>query len=137
EKNPQEKRITISGGEPFLQEELPFLLQCLREKGYEDIMVYTGFTYEEICANPAYAACLPYLDVLVDGPYVEELNDDLPLRGSSNQRIIFLKPELEEEYAPCLKGSRRYQIEWVGENRINYYGIPRKGFDPKKIGDIV
>ena len=137
EKNPADLRITISGGEPFMQPDLLELLKALREKGYHDVLVYSGFTFEEISADPSKSACLPFIDVLVDGPYVEALNDDLPLRGSSNQRVIFLNPEKEKEYEPCLKGSRRYQVEYVGEDRINFYGIPKKGFDPKKIGEIV
>jgi anaerobic ribonucleoside-triphosphate reductase activating protein len=39
---------------------------------------------------------IPYLDVLVDGPYIENLRDvSLPWRGSSNQRVIDVKASLK------------------------------------------
>ena len=61
-------------------------------------MVLTGFTYEEILADDKLSMMLPYLDVLVDGPYVEALRDpQLHFRGSSNQRIIHLTPEVEDK----------------------------------------
>ena len=135
-RNTGEKRITISGGEPFLQSELLALLEALRERGYFDVMVYTGFTYEELVADEEKRKCLALIDVLVDGPYRQELNDDLPLRGSSNQRVIVLNTALENEYLPCLKGSRRYQIEYLGEGKGNFYGIPPKGLDLTKLTEI-
>ena len=87
--------LTLLGGEPMeyvnQQGVLP-LLRKVKEK-YPDktIWCYTGFTYEEILADERLSRILPYLDTLVDGPFIEELrNPDLPFRGSSNQRIISL-----------------------------------------------
>ena len=55
----------------------------------KNIWLYTGFTLEEIQASPSLKKILPYIDVLIDGPYVEALRDvTLEFRGSSNQRII-------------------------------------------------
>ena len=58
-----------------------------------DVWCYTGWTIEEIRSGKAgiNQEALKYIDVLVDGPFIEKLKDeDLELRGSSNQRIIRL-----------------------------------------------
>ena len=87
------------GGEPFEpgnQAELVKLLRKVRETYPEkSIWSYTGFVYDKdlVPGGRAYTdvtdEMLSYLDVLVDGPFVEELKDiTLQFRGSSNQRII-------------------------------------------------
>lgn len=102
--------LTISGGDPFEQSDsLLGLLRLLRE-GFEDILVYTGYTLEEIyegCAGNAGKECLTYIDVLIDGRYIDELNtSDCVLRGSSNQKIHFLNKRIEERYSDYLKSGR-------------------------------
>lgn len=81
--------VTLTGGDPVYQAAalLP-LLQRLRNDG-RTVWLYTGFTFEQIAAHPVYSAILPYLEVMVDGPFMIDLRDtDLIFRGSSNQRII-------------------------------------------------
>lgn len=84
--------VTFSGGDPLYQVEAFTELACrIKTETDKTIWCYTGFTYEEIQADPRLSQILPYLDVLVDGPYVEALRDtNLRFRGSSNQRIIEL-----------------------------------------------
>ncbi len=84
--------VTLSGGDPLYHpEEIAILAKAIKEAGYK-VWLYTGFTIEEIQASEKLSAPLPYLDTIVDGPYIAALRDpDLPFRGSSNQRLIPLK----------------------------------------------
>lgn len=102
--------LTISGGEPFLQApELLRLLMLVRD-GFRDILVYTGYTLEELleeACGPAGRDCLAYIDVLIDGPYLRERNrPDCVLRGSENQVIHYLNPGLAGDYEPYLARGR-------------------------------
>ena len=85
--------VTFSGGDALYQvEAFTELARRIKEETGKTIWCYTGFTYEEILADERLSMILPYLDTIVDGPFMAELRDpDLPFRGSSNQRIIHLK----------------------------------------------
>lgn len=84
--------ITFSGGDPLYVGSREDVLELIREikERYPDktIWLYTGYLWEEIRDLELIA----YLDVLVDGPFVEELKDNnLPWKGSSNQRVVDVK----------------------------------------------
>ena len=84
--------VTLTGGDPIYQAPrlLP-LVQALHRAG-RTVWLYTGFTFEQLQQMPHAAALMPYLEAVVDGPFVAELRDtSLQFRGSSNQRIIKLK----------------------------------------------
>lgn len=86
--------LTLLGGEPMentagLTQIVQKVKQALPDKS---VWVYSGFTYDEIMADPQKKALLDVCDVLVDGPFVDDLKDPgLYFRGSSNQRVIDLK----------------------------------------------
>ncbi|MDE6090978.1 MAG: anaerobic ribonucleoside-triphosphate reductase activating protein [Duncaniella sp.] len=83
--------VTFTGGDPLYSVEtiLP-LAREIRRIG-KSIWCYTGFRYEEIVSHPRMRELMEYIDVLVDGPFVESLRDvHLLFRGSSNQRLIDL-----------------------------------------------
>ena len=81
--------VTLTGGDPLYHpEKIAVLAQRIKEAGHK-VWLYTGFTMEEIQSSEKLSLPLPYLDAIVDGPYIESLRDpDLPFRGSSNPRII-------------------------------------------------
>lgn len=58
----------------------------------KNIWLYSGFRIEEVWDDDTMREILYYVDVLVDGRFVQELKDlSLPFRGSSNQRLIDVK----------------------------------------------
>jgi anaerobic ribonucleoside-triphosphate reductase activating protein len=87
--------ITLSGGDPMYSanELLPFVQRIKTECKDKTIWMYTGFDFEQIKDN----SMLKYIDVLVDGRFIDELKDrDLKFRGSSNQRIIDIQKTLKQ-----------------------------------------
>ncbi|MCD7822665.1 MAG: radical SAM protein [Oscillospiraceae bacterium] len=114
--------ITISGGDPFEQPEaLRRLLEPLSE-GFRDILVYTGYTLEEIKSGSlgeSARECLEYIGVLIDGRYVDELNSpDCVLRGSENQKIYFLNKSLEPVCREYMKQGRILESFSHGDTTI-------------------
>lgn len=85
--------VTFSGGDPLFQvEAFTELAKLIKSNTNKTIWCYTGFVFEVIEKSEKLSIILPYIDVLVDGRYVEEKrNTDLKFRGSENQRIIHLK----------------------------------------------
>jgi anaerobic ribonucleoside-triphosphate reductase activating protein len=89
--------VTISGGEPMLQADaVADLLATLRLQAPElHVIVYSGFVLQDLLkmaqAIPSIEDVLMQADILVDGPYLAELDHDkVQWRGSSNQRPINL-----------------------------------------------
>ena len=94
--------VTFSGGDPFYQVEgFTELARRIKEETDKNIWCWTGFTIEQIEASPRLAKMLPYLDVLVDGPFILSQRDtDLQFRGSANQRILYLHSAPPVDYIP-------------------------------------
>ena len=93
--NPLLSGITFSGGEPFVQPQPLCMLARLVKKAGKNIVVYSGYTFEQLKAmgekDPAVLELLGLCDTLIDGPFLEDQKDlDLLFRGSRNQRIIDL-----------------------------------------------
>lgn len=92
------RNLCIMGGEPLCDENIFLTLMVIKEVKTlvpgTKVYVWTGYTYDELKSNynPHVVAILELADVLIDGPYIDELRDiTLPMRGSSNQNIIDLK----------------------------------------------
>ena len=112
--------VTISGGDPFEQlDELLLLLKKIR-KFTNDILVYTGYIwsdFEEKIDSATKCGLIKNIGVLIDGPYIKEQNfDNLTLRGSANQNIIFFDQKLKKQYEIYLKQGRLLQNIYMGED---------------------
>ena len=97
-------RLTLSGGHPLEPYNIDACTELCkrvkREVSDTKIWCYTGWLWEDIKDFEI----IKYLDVLVDGPYIESLRDiTLPWRGSANQRVIDVKASLKTDKAIVLE----------------------------------
>jgi len=93
--------ITITGGEPFEQsKELSSLCEWLSDKVSKDILVYTGYTLQQLkdkCDKDV-NRFLSQIAALVDGEYIEELNRGNRIKGSENQKLYVLRQQYRDGY---------------------------------------
>lgn len=100
--------LSVLGGEPFEFENQKVLVSLLKEVKRQfptkNIWCYTGYVLDQdlLQGGKRHGECtdemLSYIDVLVDGPFIEAKKDiSLAFRGSSNQRVIDLVESLKEQ----------------------------------------
>ena len=122
--------ITLSGGDPFDQplDQLAEFLELVRARSGFSVLLYTGRTIGQLrCQNdPLVDRCLAAVDILVDGPYVEALNDGVGWRGSSNQVIHAIGPRAGD-LAPEATTRRRVELIVNTSGTVSFTGIPRRG----------
>lgn len=118
--------LTISGGDPFEQPAALLTLLKHVRKEFNDILVYTGFTVEEIyegVAGEEGVECLGLVDVLIDGRYLKHLNrPDCVLRGSQNQRIHFFNPDVKSAYSKYMEKGRMLET-FIHNDKVIITGI--------------
>ena len=105
-------------------DELPPLLEKLSAIS-SDILMYTGYLYNEICDKNA----LKYISVLIDGPYQEDRNYGQKLVGSDNQSIYYLNPEAEEKYKNYLSDGESKIQNFTSADGVVSVGIHRVGYE--------
>ncbi len=118
--------MTLSGGEPFDQTDGILELICwFTREISDDVLVYTGYTLEELRArkDPVTDEILRRIAVLIDGPYVAALNDGRGIRGSANQQVTVWKfPERYKDAKTCER-----HVQFVGEGvSLLQIGVPPK-----------
>ena len=98
--------VTFSGGDPMAQAAgFTELAVAIKENSDKNIWCFTGFLFENLLGNPSQKELLKHIDVLVDGPFVQELMDEsLRFRGSSNQRVIDVQASLASGSVVLMKG---------------------------------
>ena len=110
--------LTLLGGEPFEPQNQGAIVALLRRVKQElpekSIWAFSGYLFDRDILSGRLgdtSEYLSYLDVLVDGPYVEaKKNLSLRFRGSENQRLIDVKKSLEA-------GEVILWQDWQGEKR--------------------
>ena len=101
--------VPISGGEP-LDQFYPLLtfLELVRSHTKKRVWLYTGNTVD--VESKVYQTLANFVDVIVEGEFVEELKDStLQFRGSSNQRIIDLPASIENQQI-LLWEDKKYEV---------------------------
>lgn len=127
-KIPNIEGITISGGEPFLQvEALIDLISLVRKKRDFGMIVYTGFTLEQLKERNDFQIniLLECIDILIDGLFDESLNDGVSLRGSSNQNVYQLTQRYEKVFDDYYgRDVREIEMHMQSEHMM-IVGIPK------------
>ena len=89
------KGLSLLGGEPLSKlsdnrkQIIAFAKEVKEKFPDKNIWCWSGYLLEEIQADDSMKDILKYVDVLVDGPFIEEQKDlSIPFRGSRNQRIL-------------------------------------------------
>jgi len=123
--------VTFSGGEPMLQAaglaRLAALLKA--ERPQLNFIAYTGYSLADLRQGPQaeiFEGLLQHLDVLIDGPYLQALdNGSHGLKGSANQVVHHLSPRLQGFDFERLP--RQPEI-YIRNGQIMFVGIPAQGF---------
>lgn len=96
--NPYVDGLSILGGDPFEKQNVMEVLHIVSSVRWrfpkKRIWIWTGRKHEHLKEDENSANVLDFCDVLIDGPFIEKLkiNEKGFFYGSSNQRVILLKP---------------------------------------------
>lgn len=113
--------VTLSGGEPFEQSQaLCQLIDQVNLRRSFNWMSYTGYLIEELTGQWP-RQLLGRLDLLIDGPYRQELHQDLLWRASSNQRIHDLTGRCS---LPAADRTAGLDFEFLPDGRLTFSGVP-------------
>jgi anaerobic ribonucleoside-triphosphate reductase activating protein len=122
------ERLTISGGEPFLQEApLELLLRRLKKAGIRDVLVFSGRLFEEL--ERACPWIYSLVDALIDGPFIAGNESPLIWKGSDNQELHILTNDRSivdtyQTYRQVVKDDKLQFVYDAGS--ISLLGIPQQ-----------
>lgn len=122
--------VTISGGEPFEQQDaLGELLRTLRQSKETNILVFSGLPLEQLVAHPLISEGL--IDCLISDPYDHRAAQTKYLRGSDNQRMSLLTSRGEEVFRgldrQTTSSDRRLDVMFDSSGKAWLAGIPARG----------
>ena len=124
--NPAVRGITISGGEPMLQAKAnAAMLNYARQYRSFDVLVYSGYTLDHLLSSsmPGVREFLDEIDVLIDGPYRQDLAVTGQLFGSSNQRVHFLSDRIRPQ--EIMQWENHLELH-ITNGEVMMVGIPDK-----------
>lgn len=124
---PNIEGVTLSGGEPMLQAEaLSILIDELREAKDLGVVCYTGYRLEYLkkLGDISQNNLLKKIDLLIDGVYSENLQDDLLWRGSNNQRLLLLSDRYREFLQSQSDRSAGLEFFLNGTGEVGFSGVP-------------
>jgi len=117
--------VTFTGGEPLLQaKEILSLAKFIKSKDLT-IVCYTGYLFQEILQGqvPYAKDLIEYVDILIDGRYIESEKASLVWRGSRNQKVHFLTQRYKHlEPLVLIEGKREIELQ-IGKEAVNITGI--------------
>jgi anaerobic ribonucleoside-triphosphate reductase activating protein len=132
--------LVLSGGEPFSQASaLAELCRAVRTTAEAaPILVYTGHLLDELLTarDEGWIDLLREIDVLVDGPYVQALQCDFPLAGSSNQRVFLLSDRVAPSRLATLRRSS-IEIDASADGRVRLVGSGHRTMDMTRLVDAM
>jgi anaerobic ribonucleoside-triphosphate reductase activating protein len=136
---PKADGITISGGEPFDQPTaLVALLAALRDRTSADILVYSGYAYENLNATLQRAQGL--IDALISDPFELHSPHSRPLRGSDNQRMHILtalgRERFTEYERPLTEADKSLDVMFDEDGSVWFAGVPSRG-DFQRLRDLL
>ena len=111
--------VSLLGGEPFEQAEgCAELARAVRAHG-RSVMVFTGYTRDEVAGSPLLESC----DLLVDGRYERDLPDETRRWiGSTNQRMHFLTERYRPD-DPCFRRGNEVILR-LTKKELSVHGWP-------------
>ena len=113
--------VTISGGDPLEQEDILDLLMLLWSLNLrKGIILYTGYSLDEINKNSYLRKCLSYIDVLIDEKFEEDKKTYIGPAGSMNQNVLYFSSKISEEE---MKMDQGVEILLDGNN-VSVTGFP-------------
>ncbi|MEN3043316.1 MAG: 4Fe-4S single cluster domain-containing protein [Fervidobacterium sp.] len=130
------KSLTISGGEPFDQfDQLIFLLKLARKTGYNDILLYTGYTVEELKNKfgKEFEKITKLTSALIDGRFVQGLDSELIWKGSENQRMFIYEKDhnIRKMYEDYLLKRKNRKLQLISyKETLLLVGIPYQKNEP-------
>ncbi len=128
------KRLTISGGEPFMQPEVLFEILKEIRNDFDDILVYSGYEYRYL--NQSFPKILDLIDVLIDSPFIKSLPTNKIYKGSENQNIYLFNDDLLDLYSEYMIQTKHTVQIHQTERETYVLGIP-KSTDARYIKEIL
>lgn len=123
---PSIEGVTFLGGEPFLQAKPLAQLGHMLQKEGMSVVTFTGFRYKHLARSQRtdWQALLAVTDLLMDGPYIDSLQDfSRPWVGSINQKYRFLSPRYRHVQAEIMKIKNKIEVHLRSDGTVHVNGI--------------